>query len=331
MPNRSTIVCEIDLEENGKHTGYLRLPFSVHRSAYGFVPIPIVSIRNGAGPRVLLLAGTHGDEYEAQIVLTKLARRWEPESIRGQIVILPMLNYLAAAAGMRTSPIDGGNLNRVFPGDPKGNPTWMIADYVEHDLMSRADYCVDLHSGGSSLMYVPGTQACIAEDPIAQLRVLDMLRAFGAPNAYLLKTPYEGGSLAAARRAGIVGMSAELGGGGSVTRETIALTETGIENLLRHLGIIEGAPDRRETRVMMVNRAVHYVFAYDAGLFEPMVELGDTVKTADIAGFVHFPDAPWREPAAVSFSGEGVVVCKRVPARVERGDCVFHLAIDYHS
>ena len=134
--------------------------------------------------------------------------------------------------------------------------------------------------------------------------------------------------LAAAERVGIVGLSAELGGAGMVTRETLAITERGVVNVLRHLGALEGKPDPRNTRVLQVVRAAHYVYSPDAGLFEPHAELGDHAKPGQLAGLVHFPDTPWREPTLVHFVGDGLVVCKRVPARVERGDCVYHLASD---
>ena len=51
----SRITTDVDFDRKGKHVGYLRLPHSVHRSAYGWIPIPIVCIRNGEGPRVLLI------------------------------------------------------------------------------------------------------------------------------------------------------------------------------------------------------------------------------------------------------------------------------------
>ena len=65
---RSRITTDLDFGREGKQTGFLRLPHSVHRSAYGYIAIPVVAIRNGDGPRVLLTAGNHGDEYEGQIV-----------------------------------------------------------------------------------------------------------------------------------------------------------------------------------------------------------------------------------------------------------------------
>ena len=64
MSERSTlIVSEIEYDQDGKQTGYLRLPYSVHRSAYGWIPVPIVQLKNGDGPTALLISGNHGDEY----------------------------------------------------------------------------------------------------------------------------------------------------------------------------------------------------------------------------------------------------------------------------
>ena len=65
------------------------------------------------------MAGTHGDEYEGQVVISRLAQSLETEAIAGRLILFPMANYPAAKAGLRTSPIDELNLNRVYPGDPK--------------------------------------------------------------------------------------------------------------------------------------------------------------------------------------------------------------------
>ena len=63
---------EIDFEKNGKQVGVLHLPYSVTRSGYGMIDIPIAVIKNGDGPSVLLMAGNHGDEYEGQVTLARL-------------------------------------------------------------------------------------------------------------------------------------------------------------------------------------------------------------------------------------------------------------------
>src|SRR5438874_1253477 len=103
---RTNATTEVDFERDGKQYGDISFAHSVHRSAYGQVMVPVICIRNGVGPRVLLTAGIHGDEYEGKIALMKLARELEPKQIRGRIIILPAANFPAVMAGTRTSPIE---------------------------------------------------------------------------------------------------------------------------------------------------------------------------------------------------------------------------------
>ena len=77
------IISTLDFDREGKQIGWLQVPHSVTRSAYWVLPIPVAVIRNGSGPQVLLSAGNHGDEYEGQVVLTRLIQQLEPDEIRG--------------------------------------------------------------------------------------------------------------------------------------------------------------------------------------------------------------------------------------------------------
>ncbi len=217
MPEtRSRLSPEIDLDGNGKQTGFLRLPHSVHRSAYGWIPIPMAVIGNGDGPTILLIAGNHGDEYEGQVALGRLIRALDPAEVQGRIIILPSANFPAAMAGSRTSPLDQGNLNRSFPGDPTGAPTAQIAYYIETELLPRCDFVLDLHSGGSSLTYLPSTLARRPDTAEGVERATELMRVFGAPIGYLVAGGGWGEMTltAAAHRVGTRHMSTELAGGG---------------------------------------------------------------------------------------------------------------------
>ena len=75
----------------------------------------------------------------------------------------------------------------------------------------------------------------------------------------------------------------------------------------------------------------YYVYAPQAGLFEPRVKLGATVKKGDVYGWVHFIDDPVRAPATVRFKATGLLSCMRHPGRCERGDCLGHLVSDVAS
>ena len=332
MANPTMIFSDVDYDRDGKQVDWLHLPHSVTRSAYGTIAIPITVVRNGPGPTVFLMAGNHGDEYEGQIALAKLVRELEPDQVKGRVIILPASNLPAAMDGARVSPIDQGNLNRAFPGDPHGTPTFAIAHYIDTILDPMADFHHDLHSGGSSLRYVPFCSMRKSGDAALDARSMAALTAFDAPLslvwAYVPENRLAG---AAAARRGLVSLGGEFGGGGDVNRASLAMLERGVRNFLRFCGVMgeATAPDKpRGTRLMEVSSREHYVYATEAGLLEPSVDLGADVRKGQLAGLVHFVDNPAREPVPCHFRRDGMVVCQRHFGRVERGDCVAHLATD---
>ncbi len=332
MKNPTMIFTDIDYEAQGKQVDWLNLPHSVTRSAYGAISIPIAVIRNGAGPTVFLMSGNHGDEYEGQIVLAKLIREIESSQVRGRLIIMPAANLPAAMAGTRVSPIDQGNLNRAFPGDPHGTPTFAIAHYIDSVLYPMADFHHDLHSGGSSLRYVPFCSMRKSGDAALDERSMAALKAFDAPLSLVWAyNPENRLAGAAAARHGLVSLGGEFGGGGDVDIAAMAMLERGVRNFLRFTGALASdtpAEPLHGTRFMEVSSRDHYVYAPEAGLLEPAVPLGAEIRRGDLAGMIHFVDNPARRPVPCHFRNTGMVVCQRHFGRVERGDCVAHLGTD---
>ena len=329
MTNKSRITSEVDFDADGKQQGFLRLPHSVHRSAYGWIGIPIIVIKNGTGPSVLLMAGNHGDEYEGQLTLMKLCQELEPAAVRGRVIMLTSTNFPAAMAGLRTSPIDGGNLNRSFPGDAEGKPTSAIAHYVDSVLLPMSDYVIDLHSGGSSLMYLPSALAISVEDRKLAETQLAMLKAFAAPLAYIAAGSDDRTFLATAARRGVPTIGTELGGAGTTTPQSLNIAQRGVRRVLKHVGSvpdIEVGGDPPASRIVEVRGLEYYLYSPDYGMWEPRVDLGDDVVAGQPAAAVYCPQTPWREPVTTHFDRAGTVICKRVPGAVERGDCLYHLA-----
>lgn len=328
----SEIIPTVDFDADGKQIGWLRLPHSVTRSAYGVIPIPIAVIRNGEGPSILLTGGNHGDEYEGQIALTRLIQSLEPEQIRGRVIVIPALNLPAALAATRVSPLDGGNLNRVFPGDPHGTPTWQIADYVEQQLLPMVEVVADFHAGGASLEYRPhmSTHFSIDADPQFKARSLEIVKKLGVPHVMIFERQPKPGVLPdGAMRKGVFSFGGEFGGGGSVSTRGTAYVEEAVRRLLAIFGITENPlPDSNEPepQELHIFGPKAYVYAPEPGVFAPAAELSQHVRPGDLCGEVLFPENPARAPIPVFFEGEGDVVCRRHPGRVERGDCVAHLA-----
>ena len=186
----SPITATVDFAADGVQHGFLKLPHSHDESGWGSILIPITVAKNGDGPTVLFTGGNHGDEFEGPVALFDLAHRIRAEELSGRVIIVPGMNYPAFRAGRRTSPIDGGNMNRVFPGNPTGTLTEKIADYFQRSLLPLADTVVDLHSGGRTMEFLPFCCAHVLEDKEQQSRCLAAMEAFNAPVSMML--PVEG-------------------------------------------------------------------------------------------------------------------------------------------
>lgn len=329
MNQKSRVWTDIDLQAEGSAHGYLRVPLSSNDSGYGWIPVPISVVKNGIGPSVLLMAGNHGDEYEGQVLLMNFLRRLSPECIRGRVIILPGVNAPAVAAGHRVSPVDGGNLNRLFPGDANGTPTQMIAHYIDSVLLPQVRYCFDFHSGGYSSEYIPAAHLVVPDQPELRSAAVGFLKAFGMPNSILIEGLMGGDQrlLGSCQRLGVGHMSTELGGAGRLSLQAFRAAERGLPRLLKHVGVFVSENEEPPPRSKFYRRhpARDFVYSTATGIFQSFFELGDTVSDGAVAGVVHFTETPWREPEPIQFGEGGTILNIRAPARTKIGDCLFAL------
>ncbi len=330
----SRIVSTIDFEAEGKQVGFLLVPYSRNESAWGTLRLPITCVKNGDGPTILFTGGNHGDEYEGIVALLKLARALDAGDVRGRVIILPALNLPAVRAGQRVSPIDGGNMNRVFPGRRDGTVTEVIAHYVGLELVGRADIVVDLHSGGKSLLFIPAAIMHRLDDKEREAETFSALKIFGAPIGLIIRElDMEGMLDHEVESRGKMFISTELGGAGSMTTETVRIAETGLRNLLVHFGLVGGTVEKPAipTRLMDVPDTECYVQASETGLYEPLIDLGGAVEKGQPVARLHFVDTPSRKPVELIARRPGTLICRRTHGETEAGDMVALIATDLTS
>jgi predicted deacylase len=306
----SRIEASVDLSAPGRHTGDLMLKWSDNSCPLGHHPIPVISIKGGDGPVVLITGGTHGDEFEGPAAIMRLAARLTPADLLGQIILMPALNAPAVAASARVSPLDGANLNRAFPGDADGRPTAMIADYIE-GLLSRCDGAIDLHSGGKASFFAPSALATQTADPGLRAKNLALARAFGLPLIWELGGQNDNRSLNSAT---------ELGGGGGVDPTITDAAEAGLIRSLIHLGVMPGQTELADARRVEIESGLHSLHAPADGIFDRAISAGQDVRADDLAGQFHFVLAPERPSQPVIFPADGFILAHTCRGFVKRGD-----------
>ena len=325
----SPISATVDFDAEGVQHGFLKLPISTDESAWGAVMIPLTVVKNGEGPTALLTGGNHGDEYEGITSLLKLSSTLNADDVSGRVIIVPCMNTPAVMAGKRTSGMDGGNLNRSFPGDPNGGVTEQIADYFTRVLVPMSDVVLDLHSGGRTLDILPFGASHVLDDKNQQQAALEGAKAFGAPYAMVMfELDAEKLFDTACERQGKVFVATELGGGGTSTPESMAITERGVRNFLIHYGLVAGEVEMPAggQQYLDMPDASCYVQSQHSGVLELMVALGDAVRKGQPIAQVYDMTRSGTSPVTYYAERDGVLMARRAPALVNMGDTLAVIA-----
>ncbi|HEV7276254.1 MAG TPA: N(2)-acetyl-L-2,4-diaminobutanoate deacetylase DoeB [Devosiaceae bacterium] len=313
----------VDYDADGVQHGFLRLPWSRNESAWGNLMIPITVIRNGEGPTALLTGASHGDEYEGPVALMDLARTLQAEQVRGRVIIIPFLNYPAFRAGTRLSPVDGANMNRIFPGRPDGTVSHKIADYLQCRLLPLADFVLDFHSGGRTLDFVPFAAAHVLPDKAHEARCHAARDAFGAPySVTMLEIDAVGMLDTAAEEMGKVFVTTELGGAGTATARSVGIARRGLRNVLVHAGIVEGEVVQTPSIRLDMPSIDCFSFAETEGLVEPCVDLGEPVEAGTVLVKVHSILRTGQEPVEYRARMSGILAARHAPGLAGPGDCL---------
>lgn len=192
--------------------------------------ITVHTLRGGQeGPRMVLFGGIHGDEPLGSETVRRVLETVDPAELSGTIVAVPVANPYAHQALTRNTPLDGININRIFPGNASGSVTEQVAATL-CGILEGADYFIDFHSGGNFAT----VEYAYIHDAGAE-----MSRAYGCSLLYH-GDPYGGSATGWALEQGIRCMVSELGGGGQRIDEYLAKGIDGTMNVLRTVGMLPG-------------------------------------------------------------------------------------------
>jgi predicted deacylase len=246
------------------------------------VPVPVIAI-NGAedGPRVAVTAGVHGAEYVGIEAARRLGTELDPAEVSGSIVVVPIVNTTAFhRRAIYTSGLDENNLNRMFPGNPGGAPSEVLADWIFKTIIRPSEYYIDLHGGDMIEALVPFVIYLASDDPKVEQTSLEMAYATGIPR--IIRGLTAGSTYAAATAAGIPSILAEIGGQGIWSDELVEQHREGALRVLRSLGVLPGdRPVRGDQRLY---DTFAWMRAERDGLFLPGVAIGDTVREGQSIG-----------------------------------------------
>jgi predicted deacylase len=307
---------------------------------YSLVPVTVINgtraARAGADPPgVAVFGGTHGNEYEGQIAVKRLCVDLDPAAITGRIILVPQLSETACVAHTRSSPEDGVNMNRAFPGAANGTLSYRIAHFVKTRIFPHVRIVIDLHAGGHEASFPICTSLHPIPDRDQWLETLDAARLFDTPFVYVYSRQMGSGLLTdEAEDEGKITIGGEFGFAEGASPRGVAHAYEGVKNVLRHYGMLDGDIVRidpaRPTPPRLVRAAdlADYVPCPVNGIWEPLVQAGADVTAGQLLGRIHDFSDHTSAPIELQAPRAGVVIALHFAAVCRRGTTLYVIAQD---
>ncbi|MGD0867934.1 MAG: M14 family metallopeptidase [Bryobacteraceae bacterium] len=253
--------------------------------------IPVSMLRGDRpGPVLALIAGNHGYEYPPVLALQKFSGLIRPAEIGGSILMVHVANMPSfLGRTVYFSPIDGKNLNRVYPGRPDGSVSERIAFAITTEVIEKADYVLDLHCGDGNEWLRPYVYQAVTGQPEIDAAIARLVFAFGIDHVvvdrnrptdptrslYCSTTAITRGKPAVTIESGALGMTDD---------ESVDRILTGIFGVLRELGMCESGPPPLVRATWLDPTAV--LTSPESGILYPKVDRDQTVAAGDLIALV---------------------------------------------
>lgn len=259
------------------------------RAGESELPVTIIH-GNNPGPVLTLTAGIHGDEFPSILALQRLRAETDAAQLHGTLILVHLANppgFLGRRIAL--SPLDGKNLNRIFPGSPHGTATERAAHVLTVEVIARTDYLIDMHSGSTNQELWPHVYSPVLGNAELDRKTLEFAKGTGMRHIVLYgerpRDPARSISYpnTAATR-GKPALTTEIGHLGQRTEDQVTEALTVARNALRHLGMLPGG--RPPLEGFTLYRKLHEVASPATGVFHARCRIGELVDHGALLGEV---------------------------------------------
>jgi predicted deacylase len=290
------------------------------------MPVQVVCGRR-AGPTAFLSAAIHGDELNGVEIVRRLLRMKALDSLRGTLLAVPVVNVHGFLDQSRYLP-DRRDLNRSFPGSPRGSIAARLAHTFMQQVALKADFGIDLHTGALDRSNLPQVRVDL-DNP----RALELATEFGAP--VVVGAALRDGSLrSCAAQRGIPVLVYEAGEALRFDELSIRAGVRGVLRLLRFAGMLPRRRERGEgggqptSARPVIAQTTRWVRAPASGIVTGKSPLGKRVREGDRLAVITDPLGERAEN--VTSPLRGLIIGRSNLPLAHEGDALFHIA-DFDS
>lgn len=308
----------VEFFPGSRQTVELRLPL-----LYTHTPVVMTAevIRGRRpGPRLFVSGAVHGDEINGIEIIRRIIRSPALKHLRGTLIAVPVVNVYGFVRHSRYLP-DRRDLNRSFPGSERGSLAGRLAHAFLEEVVAKADYGIDLHTGAVHRENLPQIRASFSGDGVIE----GLCKSFGSP--VILNADLRENSLrAAAQELGVPVLVFEGGEALRYDEFVIRAGVRGVVGVMRKLGMLRTVSRKGKVshREPVVARSSQWVRAEQSGILRAAKPLGARVKKGEALGWIADPLGENEVP--VISTASGVIIGKINLPLVNEGEALYHIA-----
>lgn len=303
------------IEAGSRCTIHLPLPV-LYTHSPTTMPIHVVHGRQ-PGPSLLATSALHGDELNGIEIIRRLQSHKSLNRMKGTLILIPVVNVFGFVGQSRYLP-DRRDLNRSFPGSPKGSLAARLANLLITQILPHCTHLIDLHTGAVGRENLPQIRGCFNGNE----ELMAMALAFNTP--VVLDLGLRPGTFReAAHKRNIPSLVYEAGEALRFDEVAIRAGVIGVLNVMSSLGMVRKRPSGR-THQPIVAKSTQWIRASQSGVVRSLVSLGEEVQSGQTIAYISDPFGE-NEEALLSATAGIVVGRSRLPL-VHEGEAVFHIA-----
>lgn len=277
---------------------------------------PLLTIGQGQ-PRILLVAGLHGNEPSTLVILAEFLKNLP--RFQGTLQIIAPANPLGLSQRIREMPLDKSDLNRSFVGKGQGTSSERTAKAIEQ-LIPGCSAVIDLHSFNFPCLLMAvkiwaGTAAAHrGSDKLAHAFAPDAIWQIGQGQ----KRDYRDDSLQYfTLKKNIPVLEIEFPPLFHLSSQIISRSITGLQNVLKTLTKRQKESTARFHKPIPIYLE-EKICAFRAGIFRPAVSCGQEIKKGQTLGYIFSLET--LKNIALKTSRAGVILGCRSQEPVSEGD-----------
>ena len=280
------------------------------------MPIKVVNGRK-AGPVLFVAAAIHGDELNGVEIVRRLLRQKALRSLSGTLLAVPVVNVHGFLERSRYLP-DRRDLNRSFPGSAKGSIAARTANTFVTEIVSKADFGIDLHTGAINRANLPQVRANLGD-----AKTLELAKVFGAP-VIISSTVRDGSLREYAAESGFPMLVYEAGEALRHDEVSIRAGLRGVKRIMRHIGMLPNTRASSQAVVPVMADSTSWVRAPESGIVSHKVALGESVVEGQRLAVISDPLGEAQEKVEAPF--DGIVIGRSTLPLAHEGEALFHIA-----